>query len=176
MTRRRYIKSAPGDRDWGDFCEWIRTYLYVEPDTGLVCYRPRDGTHFGWSADPDMFAIEWNAGSAGRPLQVSRPGRPYAYVTVDGCHVMWKSVRAALGLVDKADPNRHLPHPKDMTDAEIVNVYGLGYALMRLAMLRKREAAEREKFEAAVARYEAKIGRTLAAHEKELAKAAAKVV
>lgn len=173
--RKSFIKSLPGDRDWGEFCEWVRTFVYIERGTGLICYRPRDASHFAWAPDPELFAREWNSGSAGRPIQVARAGRPYAHAKIDGCMVAWKSIRLAVGIVDKIDPNKNLPHPRQMTDAEIVQWYGLGYALMRHHMLEKSKAADRERFEAAVLRYEARIGRALEAHEKDIAKAACRV-
>ncbi len=175
MRTRKFCRSEPGDADWGAFCEWVRMFLYVEQGTGLICYRPRDGSHFWWVDDPDDFALEWNAGSAERPVFINSGRRFTGFVTFDGCKVCWRAVRMALGMLDKVDPNRTLPNPDHMTYPEITRAFGIGYALMHYKLKKKKKDREAAAFEKAVARYEARIGRALAAHEKKLAKDACKM-
>lgn len=170
------IRPRPGDKDWAGFCEWIRVFLTVEPGSGYVVYRPRDASHFHYSDDAAAFAAEWNAGSAGRPIRVYRRRGYWAYVRVDGMLAAWTSVRLALGLVEKLprgkDPNMMMPDPETLTDAEVVRWWGIDYALMRENMKQKNKEQKEKIFEAAVARYEARIGRALDANEKVLARSA----
>lgn len=169
------VRSNPGDRDWSAYCEWIRTYLYFDRDTGYICFRPRDYGHFLWTDNPQQAAQEWNAGSANRPIRVHRRKKMWAYVRVDGSLTAWHSVRAALGLLDRGfDPNSELPDPESLSDAEIVRVFGIDYAIMRY-MLRARDTEREEKaFEAAVARIEKRIERKLSRMEKAVAETVSK--
>jgi hypothetical protein len=172
---RRYILAVPGDAWWPDFCEWVSAYVYFDRDTGLVRYRPRDASVFHWAEDPLRAAKEWNAASANQPVQILGGRSLGGIVLIDGCRVLWKSVKLALGVVG-GDMNKALPLPDRLTDEEVVAWYGLGYALYRKARAAARAEAEKAKFEEAVRRYEARIERKLTAHEKKIAKAGLKAL
>jgi len=175
LLGRRYLWSAPGEKSWGAFCEFVQDFLYLERGSGLVCYRPRDGSYFSWAAEPDREARIWNASQAGRPVLVPIGRKRGGFVTLDGCRVCWRAVKQALGVIG-GDMNMGLPNPDHMTDLEIVDVYGLDYALWRKKRVVMAQERQRAAFEKMVDRFEAKTGRALAAHEKKIAKAACKIV
>lgn len=156
----------PGTARWSEFCDWVRKFLVVDHLTGLVLYRPRDGSYFYWRDDPDGAAFEWNSGNAGRPVRVYRGRQDWAYIKFDGCLAAWSSVRMALGLLDGYDPNSELPDPATLKDRDLVQIWGLDYAIMREKMIREREASRLATFLLAVERYEKRIGRELAAAER----------
>lgn len=166
------ISSEPGDRGWGEFVEWVRAFLYMDPYTGLVCFRPRDASHFTIREDPELAARVWNAGSANRPIQVQGRRGYGMFVRFDGKLARWSAVRKALGLIGKEDPNRDLPDPKVASDADLADAFGIGYVLMRHQMKRENQERRAAEYDAAVAKYEARIGRVLTAHEKKVARAA----
>jgi hypothetical protein len=111
-------------------------------------------------------AKEWNSGNAGRPVRVYRAKRAWSFVKFDGCAVAWGSARQALGLLTADDPNSALPDPGTLRDAELVQEWGLDYALMREKMIRENDAQKRAAFLLAVERYEKRIERELTAAER----------
>jgi hypothetical protein len=175
LLGRRYLWSRPGERHWGEFCEFVLAFLYLERGSGYVCYRPRDASYFSWAEDPAREAEIWNASQAGRPVMITVGRKRGGFVTLDGCRVCWRAAKAALGVIG-GDMNMALPNPDHMTDAHIVDVYGLDYALWRVR--RRKIIADRAAaaFDKAVLKYEARIGRALAAHEKDIARSACKMV
>jgi hypothetical protein len=156
------VFRAPGEAEWTEFVEWVRGILYVDHEREAVCYRPR--VFDDWEGGD-----EWNRMNARRPVRVKWHGR-MGVVAMDGCFVSWRAIKTALGVLWDGRLNTALPHPSKMSDAEIVTVYGLDYALIRAAFKRDGERRREEREDEAIRRIEARLERKLSEFDKRVAR------
>jgi len=164
------LKSRPGDRDWAGYCEWARSFLWYDRDTGYVRYRPREAKHFPWLDDPTAMVRVWNAASANREVRIYRRGKFGAYIKVDGVAAQWSSIRQALGCHLTPDLNAQVPDPKDLTDQEVVARWGIDFALSRVSAVQTNDAKKARVEAAAITLLAQQMGRRITAFEKKVAK------
>ena len=135
-------------------------------------YLPREACDFEWleGEDAEREARAWNAVNAGRPVLVRGRYRKHGSIAINGKHIWWRSAKQAVGVMEVQDLNRQIPNPDTMTLVDMVEWHGLEYTLYKMGREKARLDKDAAAFEAAVARYEARIGRVLAAEQKKLAR------